>query len=865
MASLENVQGANNSQDVNLGNVSSSNDTLSAAAMAIAKGREAGWSDEETLSVLSRRRRHQQPIRMTNREQREARQRFASITDDEGKVMPAEPESGVRSLLNEQVQFQLDGGERDQSAEDAYYGRDENEFTRWNKDRGGFEDVYIRDGLTTPDDLRDQALLRAYGLQKRAKVSNNEVVKEPLLDKRGKAIRNQDGEVIMRSTYDIENVNETMSGQGWQQGGGRAAAAAVERLDGTRTGSPASRNAVIARLKEAGTLNGYSEEQIDALAAKELAERRRRVFGDEAPTVANEALLRENLRRTADPQHAKEVESFFGRRAVQRSGENFSPAAKAISDARAARDASAAIVSGQAGVDEANYIPGSLTKYNVDPERGTSSVTLRAEPDSIFGARPQAVIQSEEAVEIARSLGDDVSAYVDIATGEGVQGITPSRLQTNLPNTSQQVNAPVTAAASWAASNLKEGKTGDVLADTNISQITADFSRRVEANAPGYRSRPVRSLDDFAVQVQRVIDSRASQGKNFYEPAYSEDGEPIRLKSGRQKQNKVTDPGISDVLRLLRMTSGEQGELANALYTIGMSGEGSRPVSAFSDGVQVTTGSMFGEKLDVGVAGRDTQRAAFAKAGIRPDAPEFDDDGFMIDYGDAQRPQIGAIRERDEFGGVTREEPQLKRAVMKGRSPDEAVATYRAQRKKNRQPVDEAYAEKIRSENESLRRDQAATEETQAVNRVIQQAGAGPLPQRQVEDEQFFSTPINKYNGSYRKGREPGGALVSLRKPDPAPTETPTQYYDGSSKFDVATNFSERSPVVGTNAVAPPPGQTEAVAPDPVSSALKREIAARLDQKRQARKRHIGGAVGVGAGLSAVMAALNGGKEEEQF
>ena len=57
--------------------------------------------------------------------------------------------------------------------------------------------------------------------------------------------------------------------------------------------------------------------------------------------------------------------------------------------------------------------------------------------------------------------------------------------------------------------------------------------------------------------------------------------------------------------------------------------------------------------LTLGVAGRDTQRAAFARANDE----------------DAQKPQIGAIRERDEFGGVTREEPPLKRAVMKGRTP----------------------------------------------------------------------------------------------------------------------------------------------------------------------------------------------------
>ena len=309
-----------------------------------------------------------------------------------------------------------------------------------------------------------------------------------------------------------------------------------------------------------------------------------------------------------------------------------------------------------------------------------------------------------------------------------------------MPNTSQQVNAPVTTAASWVASNLKEGSTGDVLADTNISQTTADFSRRVEAAAPGYRSRPVRTVEDFSDQIGRVIAARQAAGKNFYEPAFDVTGKPILTRSGRQKQTKVAEPGIPDVLRLLRMTSGEQGQLANALYTSQTSTTGARPVASFSPGVQVNTGSMFGERLDLGVAPRDSQRAAFARA----------NDEF------AQRPQIGAIRERDEFGGVVREEPPLTRAVMKGRSPDEAVATYRAQRAKNNQPVDEEYAEKIRRENASLRADQAALEEDQAVRRIIAQSGTGPVSPQLADDDQFFADTAVKRAASERKaeGRE---------------------------------------------------------------------------------------------------------------
>ena len=855
MASLENVQGQFNSQDVNLAGMSASNDPLQVGADALARGRSAGFSDEETLGVLSRRRRHQRPVRMDNRDRAQAQQRFATVdgmTAEPGRTSGGEPAFKGRQVPNSTVQFTLDGGERDQSAQDAYYGRDENEFTRYNRDTGEFQDVYIPDGATTPDDLRDEATLRSYGIAKR------KTGVEEVLDKRGAVVTNQQGEVMFRNTYDFENTSETTAGQGWQQGGGRAAAAAIERLDGTRTGS---------QFTEA-----------------EVAERLRRMYGDNIPAPVA-AKLRENLRRTADPQQGKAVESFMGRRAVQRSAANFSPAARAISDARAARDAQMNITSGQAGVDAIEYLPGSLTKTYQDPEGGiTISTNTGAEPEHIFRARPQAVQLSGDAVEIARALGNDVSGYVDLATGEGVEGVTPARLQTNLPNTSQQVNAPVTTAASWVAQNLSEGKTGDVLRDTNMSQITADFSRRVEANAPGYRSRPVRTVEDFATQVQRVIDSRQGAGKNFYEPAFDEQGQPIRLRSGRQKQTKVTDPGIADVLRLLRMTSGEQGQLANSLYSMAIAGSEGRPVSSFSPGVSVSMGSMFGEKTDLGVAGRDTQRAAFA----RGRSEVFDVDEGVVDLTDAQRPQIGAVRERDEFGGVVREEPPLKRAVMKGRSPDEAVATYKAQREKNGQPVDPVYAEKIRRENASLRADQAKLEEDRAVARATEGGRRFDEPRAEAEFEQQEA-----YRSERRAEQNEKAELIKLMKSGASQ----------SAGFDLGTNiggrprvidaapagrrlelpaaFQARNPAVGQNATqppSPPPSSApaEATPAGQLISAFtqerqKRSEGASNERRKTFRDRlngkgaRVGGYSALGAGGIAALAAALSGNQEEQY
>ena len=89
---------------------------------------------------------------------------------------------------------------------------------------------------------------------------------------------------------------------------------------------------------------------------------------------------------------------------------------------------------------------------------------------------------------------------------------------------------------------MSDGKTGDVLSDTNVSQITADFSRRVEAAAPGYRSRPVRTVESFSDQIGRVIEARQASGGNFYEPAFGDDGKPIYYKVGTAEAEQGDQP-----------------------------------------------------------------------------------------------------------------------------------------------------------------------------------------------------------------------------------------------------------------------------------------------------------------------------------
>ena len=903
MSSLEQNQGLHNTQITSASNVSPSNDPnqqMIDGAEQLARGRAAGWSDEETLGVLSRRRLHQHPIRLSEADKQEAQRYWEeqlAQTPAEDKGFGTEEPYGQRSLLNDNVQFEQDNRERDQSGIQEYSkdldtriseqakarriskkgGRDTNRFFVTDPKTRETSEVYIDDGQKTPEGLREQALASDFGL---TAVKKGQVQKT---GRNGAPVFNQDGTPVMRNDYDFENsYNETAAGQGGSSNIGRWSAEQLALLEMGKT--------VDSRYGDA-----------------ELAERRRRVFGDE-PTLIPDAQLERlklRLRQTADPALAKRVEAMEGKLAVAR-GPVFTPEARAISDQAAAEEAArlsagrqVEIVRGQAGLRNVPYIPGALTSAKTPVDVGIATRALRAEADARFARRPMAVPLNEEAVEIARSLGDDVSGYVDMGTGESIPtAVTSSRVSTNIPNTSQQLNAPVTTAASWVAANLKEGKTGDLLADTNISQSTAEFSRRVEAAAPGYRTKPVRTIDDLSTAVQRVIDTRREAGKNFY------------LK-GEDGKNRKVEPSIESVMQLLRLTGGQQSELANALYTTSIASNGPRRVDSFSDGVNVTTGSMFGEKLDLATAGRDSTRAAFARL-----ADEVVDEvtGERISNEAAQMPIIGAINERDESGAIVRGEPRPTRQVIKGRTPAEALKVYAAQRRKKGEKPSRARAREIYRQNASLRRDQEKTEIMNSLRELNRQSTTGPVPDRQTDDEAFFTRattrnaevkamqeadelkelarltlegaryaakPNELYNGRIVPAGDKGRKLVipadieekvwgpnqesttSGRASDPkAGLKENTRKAGGvfSESGERITDQYNASLTGNGGNGGSPPQVVGAPAPEPEPANRRLAITEHLKNNR---RKYGYGAAGAGA-LAALTAALTGGREQEE-
>ena len=778
MANLENVQGANNSQDVNLAGISPSNDLLQIGADAIARGRSAGFTDEETLDVYARRKQLAVTKQKGFSPSAQLLQKIKSIRGEN----PSEVE-GVREIPTSSVQFEQDGRERDQSVEDAYYGRDDNAFSYYDNRKKRNRNIYLdpRDrtvarvrpnGPSEEDRLigdvneklteriRLEAENRSYGIRVRNKEFNEQTVTQ---DKRenGKVVRNRDGTIRQEPVEVVENTyNELSAGQGSGGGGGRAADDAVKRISEKRSGSPASLRAVKKRLKDAGTLQNYSDEQLEALAVKELEERRRRVFG-EGPIQSSPEAIRERLLKTADPSTAIAAEAAAVRKLIAKDDANFSTQKRADVIARERAEVNQALTEGITVTDSEGrprtiflgstgdtasipYISGGLTSAKTDPDVGIAVKALRAESDARFNARPQAVYGTDATREYADFYG--FSPYVDERTGASVDlDVVPEQLNTNHAGSDVKINAPqsqtIATTAQWITDNLKSGKTGDVLADTNMNQITADFARRVEAAAPGYVSKAPTSVEEFDALVQRVIQTRQNNGEPFFQPVVDDAGNPVRYtkgkRKGRQKQSVVANPGVADVMTALRLTSGEAGQLANALYTMGLASEGSRPVTSFSDDVTVNTGSMFGEKIDVGTAGRSTTRAAFGRlSGTAID----EETGDVVDISDAQKPQIGGIREYDESGKVTSQEAPITRRVSKGRTPEEAVAVYREQRKKNKQPVDEAYARQIAEENASLRADQDVTNmaiEQRMMDQNPATSTAQP-PSKVAEDAAFF-------------------------------------------------------------------------------------------------------------------------------
>ena len=709
MASLENVQGLNNQEEVKIQGISPGTMDLLGGADALARGRDAGFTDDETLQVYARRQ-----LRRAKREQEaEAFRAQHSATIAEVERIPLE-QDGTRQLTNMRFAMARDGGERDQSEIDESFGRDENAFSYYDREKKRYQDVYIEDGNPTPPEFKDRAQLRDAGLMPDSKEVGITYKNSgrPVIDRRT-------GKQKTRTDYDraTASINETSVTQR-----GPLAAAHKKLTDALAAGKVTLDTPV---PDGTGTRNRTVRDVLDSI---------------ELSLSPQEQIALD--KSTARDAVIEDSERFSDARAMRNAVKH--DAMKQSIMATVGRNPNA--VQGLANIEGLGEQPISQYQALYEGPSGMAkgNVTLASflNPGE-FEKMPFAVPANEQATEIALSLGDDVSPWVDLASGEPVAAATPARVQTNMPNTSQQLNAPVAAAASWVAGH-QQGK--DIVQSTNINQSLADFSRRVSAFAPNYESRKVETVEDFSDAIAAVIARRQEQKKNFY------------LKDASGKNRKV-EPGIDPALQILGLTSGEADQLATALYLRQTSPGEARPVSSFSDGVTVNMGSLAGENIDLGQVQRKN-RAAFKsqipsaqlQESIARGDIDLDEDNIKELISFAQKPIIGAVRGYDESGKPV-QEPPLTRAKMKGRSADEAVARYRQLQAQNGKPVDPDYEREIYEGNASLTADQAI-EQQRSVARAEARVGSGNVqpPARVQEDADFSADAQIRAQAASRDG-----------------------------------------------------------------------------------------------------------------
>ena len=134
----------------------------------------------------------------------------------------------------------------------------------------------------------------------------------------------------------------------------------------------------------------------------------------------------------------------------------------------------------------------------------------------------------------------------------------------NTPNTQQILNAPgPQSATDWVKANLPNPREGGrVFNDypqVDIGLQTTNFANKLrELNGYGLGniSSNIRSISE----LQKVVDFVTRRSAEMGKPLYTQDERGIN----RRSQN----PGTQEVMQLLRMSSGEQQQLANALFQI---------------------------------------------------------------------------------------------------------------------------------------------------------------------------------------------------------------------------------------------------------------------------------------------------------
>ena len=736
---LERIQANNNAFDSNAANVSAStdprqmrhdtNEMLIRGAAAASAMDELGLTVEETMTALNRKNRRKNERKTRNEEEK---RRLAQWNQSQKSVFDQEFKQELddaRVISNDEAAVLGDKGEiaqdmlqnfggvdpitgRTKSAEIAQAERagargksyaDPNEFTVFRKRRDGSsvpETIYVPEGQKTPKSAADEAILKSYGLRK-FKTGQEEV-----LDKRGEQVYAKDGTPMFRNTYDAAPI---LSETGRQQTS--VAQNSLNRIyEKLNTGELTLETLIPGSNVSVANLISKLEDELDP-----------------GSTIRNMKSEAEILARSD--------------RALPRKGD------VVIANERGARDAR------RRSELVRRVFPDDVSAI---PRQGETGV----ESPRQFMARPQAVQLNEDAALIAQALGDDVSSYVDMASGQPIPGVDRTRdTGVNTPDTAQQLNAPqIGTGGQFVADRVFETDNTGQYRQVDLIGTTGSFQKQLAKLSPQLAGTPVRNVQQFNAAVQSAIGAIRQKGgkaQNFY------------LKDPNTGRNVfIAEPGAEEVLQKMRYSEPEKEVLANALYQLQMaqqSGIGVGPQQAGSvgankslffvgDGPRTTPVSQ-GVQLNYGEMPEESA-TQFGKVGSSTRQAQF----RALADPDAQQPFIGLER------GV-KDTPA--RQVMRGRTPEQLEAVMREQAADNNKPIDMVKLERYKRENAELRADQGRTDEDQSIRRVMAQADApmSPTQQRAYDASQY---PADTTGGSMPEAER--RLLFSLDGPEQGPS-----------------------------------------------------------------------------------------------
>jgi hypothetical protein len=286
-----------------------------------------------------------------------------------------------------------------------------------------------------------------------------------------------------------------------------------------------------------GGPSGLATQLADMVARGEV-DAQSLVPGSSTKTIG--ALINE-MALEADPQLRAEADNAIGRQTAQRDAARFTPAGRAIQDAKAEREAIQYIANSDNGLSDIQRIQSLGLASKKMNKSGVNNANFSVTPAL------------------------DVAAFEDAIQMIGPDGLTVGYADNqdrfiadvNISGTDNITNAPLSRTATWMQGNLpsygQEGGTSFGARQVNPGNELRMLNERLGKFG---LATGIRGIDDLEQVVRAVTVDAAFSGRGMfnYDP---EQGKAVA----------VRNPGIDEVLYGLDYTADEKARLASALQT----------------------------------------------------------------------------------------------------------------------------------------------------------------------------------------------------------------------------------------------------------------------------------------------------------